>query len=320
MEPDENVQVASLPLSQDGAGTTPVLSKDGAGVQSQKLEDTPLRLNTIEDTPIVYEEGASVEAADPMRTDSTTPPIQEATSFFDFSGISSVIAEWTGRNQPVVEEPLEKKSILGDFEPMLPGLMQKKEPEADTKDIPDSGIISLGYKAETPSEDDGIRGAVNAARNPDNGKKATSMEIASKYLGYDDRNSAEAKTLSSFIKKAAGININPATTAWCAAFANAVLEADGVKGTGKLNARSFLDWGQEVGTPSKGDVVVLWRESPKSWKGHVGFFDGFEEKNGKKYVRLLGGNQSGSAKVSYSNYPADKVLGYRRAKDISSDV
>lgn len=121
-------EVASPPLSQDGAGTTPVLSKDGAGVQPQKIEDTPLRTKPV-DTPIVYEK-ETVSVADPVQTDSTTPPIQEASSFFDFSGIKSVIAEWTGKKQPVVEEPVEKKSILGDFEPALPGLMQKSQ---DTK-------------------------------------------------------------------------------------------------------------------------------------------------------------------------------------------
>ena len=35
-------------------------------------------------------------------------------------------------------------------------------------------------------------------------------------------------------------------TAWCAAFVGAMLKRAGIKGTGKLNARSYLDWGTPV--------------------------------------------------------------------------
>jgi hypothetical protein len=58
-------------------------------------------------------------------------------------------------------------------------------------------------------------------------------------------------------------------------------------------------------------VVVFWRESVNSWKGHVGFFLGFNSDASR--VFCLGGNQSDS--VSVQAYDAAKVLGYRKVKE-----
>jgi hypothetical protein len=55
-----------------------------------------------------------------------------------------------------------------------------------------------------------------------------------------------------------------------------------------------------------GDIVILWRISPKSIYGHVGFYV-CERKN---TLYLLGGNQSNS--VSIAPYPKTQVLGYRK--------
>ena len=61
-------------------------------------------------------------------------------------------------------------------------------------------------------------------------------------------------------------------TAWCSAFANWVCKRSNLTMSGKLNARSWLSVGTKVKYPQTGDIVVLWRSSPNSWKGHVGFF------------------------------------------------
>lgn len=58
--------------------------------------------------------------------------------------------------------------------------------------------------------------------------------------------------------------------AWCAAFVNSVLAANGIKGTGKLSARSFLGFGEATDTPNKGDIVVTKRGNDPA-QGHVGF-------------------------------------------------
>ena len=95
-------------------------------------------------------------------------------------------------------------------------------------------------------------------------------------------------------------------TAWCSAFANWVAIQAGVSSSGKLNARSWLDVGQEVTSPEKGDVVIFWRGSPSDWRGHVAFFI----RETANWVYVLGGNQGN--RVSIKDYPKSRVLGYRR--------
>jgi len=99
-------------------------------------------------------------------------------------------------------------------------------------------------------------------------------------------------------------------TAWCAAFVGAMLKRAGMAHTGKLDARSYLDWGEEVplSQAQEGDLVVFWRESPDSWKGHVGFFVG---RTRIGHIRVLGGNQSDQ--VNIATYSDDRLLGVRRS-------
>ncbi len=94
-------------------------------------------------------------------------------------------------------------------------------------------------------------------------------------------------------------------TAWCSAFVNWVMKNSDAPYTGKLNARSWMQIGTETNDPKTGDVVVLWRGSKNSWKGHVGFY--ITQRNG--FIYILGGNQSNQVKISA--YPDHRLLGYR---------
>jgi len=135
------------------------------------------------------------------------------------------------------------------------------------------------------------------------------MKVAAQYLGDGRKNHAEV--LGNFFNKSGMGNINIQTTPWCAAYVGSVLEASGIKGTHSLAAKSYLNWGTPTKTPTKGDVVVynsMTGAGPEH--GHVGFFDSFVQQGGKTYIRTLGGNQDG--KVSYKNYPLDKVAGFRQ--------
>jgi uncharacterized protein (TIGR02594 family) len=96
---------------------------------------------------------------------------------------------------------------------------------------------------------------------------------------------------------------------WCAAFVNAVLATEGLHGTGKLNAKSFLGWGQETNDPKPGDIVVLNRGRNPA-EGHVGFFAGFDAKGN---VKVTGGNQGDE--VSTDTFSKKDVVGFRRAPD-----
>lgn len=95
-------------------------------------------------------------------------------------------------------------------------------------------------------------------------------------------------------------------TAWCSAFVNYCAKKCGYEHSGKLNARSWLNTGQLVETPLLGDVVVLWRQSPASWKGHVGFYINHDE----HYIYILGGNQSNE--VNITPFDKGRLLQYRR--------
>ncbi len=95
-------------------------------------------------------------------------------------------------------------------------------------------------------------------------------------------------------------------TAWCSAFVNWVCKESGLDYSGKLNARSWTELGCEIFEPHIGDVVVFWRESKDSWKGHVAFY--INERNG--FIYVLGGNQSNQVKIAA--YPKERVLTYRR--------
>lgn len=96
--------------------------------------------------------------------------------------------------------------------------------------------------------------------------------------------------------------------AWCAAFVNWLCWVVGIVGSGSSAARSFLRWGEKttLDDAKPGDVVVLWRESPGSWKGHVGIYHDHDDTT----VTLLGGNQGNQ--VCFKKYDIGRVLEVRR--------
>lgn len=95
---------------------------------------------------------------------------------------------------------------------------------------------------------------------------------------------------------------------WCSTFVNWVAWKAGLQFSGKANARSWLNVGTKVTSPEPGDIVVFWRESPQSWKGHVAIFLGISPD--RKRVYCLGGNQGN--RVSVSAYRLNTVLSYQR--------
>lgn len=95
-------------------------------------------------------------------------------------------------------------------------------------------------------------------------------------------------------------------TAWCSLFINWLCWKLDIERSGAMDARSWLKVGKEVQTPELGDLVVFWRESPDSWKGHVAIWNG--EDSHKIYC--LGGNQGNMVQVS--PYPIERKLAYIR--------
>lgn len=104
-----------------------------------------------------------------------------------------------------------------------------------------------------------------------------------------------------------GFNNSPDSVAWCSAYVQFCIQAAGGEGTGKANARSWLDWGVPTKHPKPGDIAIQWRGSPDSWTGHVFIVTEYDKNTGK--VKGVGGNQSN--KVSNIWQDESRILGYR---------
>ncbi len=99
-------------------------------------------------------------------------------------------------------------------------------------------------------------------------------------------------------------------TAWCSCFINWLAWKLDLERSGKLDARSWLQVGTAIETPELGDVLIFWRVSVTSWKGHVGLYAGEDE----NYYYVYGGNQGNQANIK--PYPKNRFLGARRLHPI----
>ena len=104
--------------------------------------------------------------------------------------------------------------------------------------------------------------------------------------------------------------VNNDETAWCSAAMNYFCKKLGLQRSGKLDARSWLRLPIEVTEPELGDIVILWRNNPNDWTGHVGLF--ISDDNDKIYV--LGGNQDNA--ITIKPFYKNRVLGYRKTEPI----
>jgi uncharacterized protein (TIGR02594 family) len=143
------------------------------------------------------------------------------------------------------------------------------------------------------------------------------LKIAFNELGTEEIVDTENNPKVLRYAKESGIQgITSDEIAWCSTFVNWVALKAGLQISGKANARSWLNVGTKVNSPEPGDVVVFWRESPESWKGHVGFFLGVSPD--QKRVYCIGGNQGN--RVSVSAYRMDTVLSYQRLAPVKKLV
>lgn len=132
------------------------------------------------------------------------------------------------------------------------------------------------------------------------------VSVARKYVGLSER--SDRTTLASFFADKLDQHIDPARTPWCAAFINAVLSEAGYPTSGSNQGISFASYGTKVSTPRVGDIVVI--KGGRSSRTHVGIYVGAEMRGNRKYIKLLGGNQSNHVQVS--SYDARKIIAIRR--------
>mgnify|MGYP003515341895 FL=1 len=132
-------------------------------------------------------------------------------------------------------------------------------------------------------------------------------EMAKAEVGTVEWAKGDNPKVVAYFKDSGNPGVTNDETAWCAAFVGAMLRRAGVKSTGALNARSYLDWGTPVDRKNAqpGDVVVFKRGN-SSWQGHVAFF----VKDRGALIDVLGGNQSNA--VNIKGYHSAALLGIRR--------
>ncbi len=136
---------------------------------------------------------------------------------------------------------------------------------------------NLPYWMTIASQERGIRTFPLGMSNP----RITEYNLGTNIEGHDDK------------------------SPWCSTFINWSLARCGIEGTNSAVARSWLDWGRPLQVPIFGCITILTREKVTGWKGHVGFFVGFQG----DLVNLLGGNQLDEVREHL--YPTASILGYR---------
>jgi len=94
-------------------------------------------------------------------------------------------------------------------------------------------------------------------------------------------------------------------TLWDGAFVGWCLKSAGMPYLNEVAARKYEKYGTETKTPKVGDIVVIWRESKDSWKGHVGFLHSMDEKD----IYILGGNQNNE--VCVRRFERKRLLSFR---------
>lgn len=132
------------------------------------------------------------------------------------------------------------------------------------------------------------------------------LTIASGYLG--EREIAGARHNPRIVEWFARVGhgwVRDDETPWCAAFVGACLLEAGYPSTGKLNARSYLDYGEALDKPQRGCIAVFSRGDDAGWQGHVGFF----LRDLGDQIEILSGNDRNS--VAVGTYLKKRLLGYR---------
>lgn len=133
-------------------------------------------------------------------------------------------------------------------------------------------------------------------------------ELAQAEVGTAEWKNGNNPKVVAYFKDSGNAGVKDDETAWCAAFVGAMLKRAGLKGTGKLNARSYLEWGTPVDRKdAKPGDIVIFKRGNSSWQGHVAFF----VKDRGALIDVLGGNQSNA--VNVKGYQSAALLGIRRA-------
>lgn len=148
------------------------------------------------------------------------------------------------------------------------------------------------------------------------GAPGHAVDDAMRMEGLHERRDREA--VKDYLRTG-GAGMDPATTAWCAAFVNSSLQQEGVKGSGSQVATSFMNWGQPAtGAIQRGDVLVKNRgHRAGETGGHVGMATGETRQGaGGLEYRMISGNSADQVRRTWES--ARSVIA-RRARSSTHD-
>lgn len=138
------------------------------------------------------------------------------------------------------------------------------------------------------------------------------IPIALAEYGVSETLKGDTPRILQYAKEAGIENINNDEISWCSIFVNWVCLKAGLERSHSSAARSWLTIGEETKSPEMGDIVVLWRVSPKDWRGHVGIYINHSEDG--QWINLLSGNQGN--RVCIQSFSINQLLSYRKLKPI----
>lgn len=142
----------------------------------------------------------------------------------------------------------------------------------------------------------------------------TAYDIAKTHLGTREIPGAKNHPFILRILRRIAAWVDSEETSWCSAFVDYCAAEAGYERSGSLAARSWLEVGERIAIKDvrRGDVVIFWRVSPRSWKGHVGFVESVLPN--ANFIKVLGGNQNDA--VTIQSFPVSRVLGFRRLRTL----
>lgn len=120
------------------------------------------------------------------------------------------------------------------------------------------------------------------------------LNLAYRKKGLHEKHHNSA--LRKFLRLGKGTIGDPAKIPWCGDFVETCIAVALPNEPIPANPYAAINWLKfGKGTQAKpGAVLVFWRGSPSSWKGHVGFYVGEDT----THYHVLGGNQSNAVTVS----------------------
>lgn len=125
--------------------------------------------------------------------------------------------------------------------------------------------------------------------------EANWTRIARTYLGLKEiKGPVDNPTIVAMFASCGHSWVKDDETAWCAAFVGHCLVKAGLKSSGALTAKSYLDHGTVLTGPVADCIGVKNRMGGAAWQGHTGFVVAAN----RSTIWLLGGNQNNMVSIA----------------------